>query len=126
MGGEYYVDLGVAANALRQLTWALEIQRCELGEEDPLTLAVMHGLGVYYYKQAQIGEAREILGRTLELRRRVLGEEHQDTLVTMRFFAGTIGSEEGVRLLRHVLEVGTRRWGEKHREAASTMLRLSM
>jgi tetratricopeptide (TPR) repeat protein len=125
MLGELYTDLEDQSKALRHLEWARDVQIRVLGEKDPHTLATMHSLGVYYFKQRHVGKARDFLGRTLELRRSVLGEEHPDTLVTMRYLGGCTRDEEGVRLLRQALEIQSRVSGEKDRETVSTMLFLA-
>jgi serine/threonine protein kinase/tetratricopeptide (TPR) repeat protein len=125
MVGELYTDLGERSKALRHLERALDVQRRELGEEDPHTLATMHSLGVCHFKQVEVREAREVLGRTLELRRSVLGEEHPDTLVTMRYLGGCNRDQEGERLLRQALEIQSRVSGEKDRETVSTMFYLA-
>jgi len=125
MVGELYTDLGEPSKSLRHLEWALDVQRRELGENDPHTLATMQSLGVYHFKQLQVRKAREVLGRTLELRRSVLGEEHPDTLVTMRYLGGCNRDEEGVRLLKKTLEIQSRVLGEKDRQTVSTMLSLT-
>jgi hypothetical protein len=125
MLGELYTDLGEPSKALLHLDWARKVQLRELGEKDPHTLATMHSLGVYHFKQRQVKDAREVLGRTLELRRSVLGEEHPGTLVTMRYLGGCYRDEEGVRLLRQALEIQSRVLGEKDRETLSTMVALT-
>jgi serine/threonine protein kinase len=125
MVGELYADLGEQSKAQRHLERAHDVQRRELGEEDPHTLATVHSLGVLLYRQNQRREARELLGRTLELRRRVLGEQHHDTLVTMRFLGDCTPGEEGERLLRQALEIQLRVFGEKHRETLLTMYSLA-
>jgi serine/threonine protein kinase len=124
MVGELYTDLG-ESQALRHLEWARDVQLRELGEKDPHSLATMHSLGVYHFKQNQIRNACEVLGRALELRRSVLGEEHPDTLVTMRYLGTCTRDEEGLRLLRQALALQSRVLGEKDRETLSTMLYLA-
>ncbi len=126
MIGELYSDLGETTKARRHLEQSLSVQRRELGEEDPQTLAAMHSLGVCLYRLDQDDEAAILLGRALELRRRVLGNEHDDTLLTMRslgecYTASQDRYEEAERLLSQALEIRSRVFGEKHRETAYTM-----
>jgi len=125
MVGELYTDLGEARKGQHHLEWARDVLRRELGLEDPQTLATMHGLGACFYRQLNFGAARGILGLTLETRRSVLGEEHNDTLVTMRLLGGCTPGAEGVRLLRQCLEIRSRKFGEKHQETVYTMLWLA-
>jgi serine/threonine protein kinase/tetratricopeptide (TPR) repeat protein len=104
MMGQIYTDLGDFRKARWHLEQALEVQRRELGEEDPQTLTTMHNLGRSLLWCNQYDEAAPILSRTLELRRRVLGEGHRDTLITM-FMTGACYAaqgryEKGEQLLR--------------------------
>jgi tetratricopeptide (TPR) repeat protein len=126
MIGELYSDLGETTKARRYLEQSLSVQRREVGEEDPQTLAAMHSLGVCLFILDQDDEAAILLGRALELRRRVLGNEHDDTLLTMRslgecYTAFQDRYEEAERLLRQALEIRSRVFGEKHRETPYTM-----
>ena len=97
------------------------MQTAELGEEHPQTLITMHSPGGLSPRNRRYPGVREgacLLGRTLELRRRVLGEEHPDTLVSMRSPCyGSLGrDDEAERLLRQVLETQSRKFGETHRK----------
>src|SRR5262249_6565328 len=83
MIGQLYAEVGDLPKSLGPLKQALEVQRRELGEEDPQTLTTMHQLGRVLAWLHQYDEAASILSRTLELRQRVLGERHRDTLSTM-------------------------------------------
>ena len=100
------------------------MQRRELGEEDPQTLATMHHLGHCLYRRDR-REATGVLGRALELRRRVLGDDHDDTLFTARLAAVCYAlegrHEEAERLLRRTLEARRRAFGDQHRETLVTM-----
>ncbi len=104
MIGQVYIELGDFRKARRHLGQALEVQRRELGEEDPQTLTTMHNLGRSLLWWNQYDEAAPILSRTLELRRRVLGEGHRDTLITMYMTGGCYAAqgryEKGEQLLR--------------------------
>ena len=50
MVGALYIDFGEYAKAQPHLERALEVQRRELGEDDPRTLATMHHLGHCFYR----------------------------------------------------------------------------
>jgi serine/threonine protein kinase/tetratricopeptide (TPR) repeat protein len=141
MVGELYTDLGELAKARRLLKQALKVQTAELGEEDAETLNTMHALGVVTPRTMHAlgvvthppgipDEGERLLARTLELRRRVLGEEHQDTLVTMRSLATVYGSlgrdDEAEHLLRQVLEAQSRKFGETHQETVITRYALGL
>jgi serine/threonine protein kinase/tetratricopeptide (TPR) repeat protein len=124
MVGALLVDFGEYAKAQTHLERALEVQRLELGEDDPQTLATMHHLGHCLYRLDR-EEAASLLGRTLALRQRVLGEEHDDTLLTARIasvcYANQGRYEEAEALLRQTLEIRRRVFGEQDRETLVTM-----
>jgi tetratricopeptide (TPR) repeat protein len=122
MVGQLYLDIGGGPVARKHLEWALDVQRRELGEEDPQTLATMHSLGECLFRIAgqfsETGrEASSVLDRTLELRRRVLGDDNRDTLATMRWaaLAADPGSadqwfKKKERLFAEAVETGTRKY----------------
>jgi serine/threonine protein kinase len=124
MVGGLYIDQGEYRKAQPHLEAALEVQRRELGEKDPQTLATMHHLGHCLYRRDR-PEATEVLARALALRRRVLGDDHDDTLFTARLVASCYALEgrleEAERLLRQTLEARQRVFGEQHRETMVTM-----
>jgi eukaryotic-like serine/threonine-protein kinase len=124
MVGGLYIDQGEYRKAQPHLEAALEVQRRELGEEDPQTLATMHQLGHCLYRRDR-REATGVLAHTLELRRRVLGDDHDDTLFTARFAAACYALEgrleEAERLLRRTLEARRRVFGDQHSESLVTM-----
>ena len=124
MVGGLYIDQGEYRKAQPHLEAALEVQRRELGEEDPQTLATMHHLGHCLYRRDR-REATGVLTRVLELRRRVLGDDHDDTLFTARLAAVCYAQEgrfeEAERLLRRTLEARHRVFGDQHRETLVTM-----
>jgi serine/threonine protein kinase len=119
MAGQLYLDIGDGPEARKHLKWALNVQRRELGEDDPQTLATMHSLGECLFRMggpvsAEAREASRILDRTLELRRRVLGDDHRDTLTTMRWAAlaspYVVEHEKAGRLYAEAVATGTRKY----------------
>jgi eukaryotic-like serine/threonine-protein kinase len=124
MVGSLYIDQGEYRKAEPHLEAALNVQRRELGEEDPATLTTMHHLGHCYYRRDR-REATAVLARALELRRGVLGDDHDDTLFTARLAAACYALEgrleEAERLLRRTLEARRRVFGDQHRETMVTM-----
>ena len=54
-----------------------------VGGGTPDTLISMHNLAVLYKSQHHYVRSEQLHVKTLELRRRVLGEEHLDTLMSM-------------------------------------------
>jgi serine/threonine protein kinase len=124
MVGGLYIDLGEYRKAQPYLEAALEVQRGELGDEDPQTLVTMHHLGHCLYRRDR-PEATGVLARTLELRRRILGDDHDDTLFTARLAAACYAlegrHEKAERLLRQTLEARRRAFGDDQRETLVTM-----
>jgi serine/threonine protein kinase len=124
MVGGLYIDLGEYRKAQPHLEAALEVQRRELGEQDPQTLATMHHLGHCLFRRDR-PEATGVLEHTLELRRRVLGDDRDDTLFTARLAAACYALEgrhgEAERLLRWTLDARRRAFGDDQRETLVTM-----
>ncbi|MHC4464624.1 MAG: tetratricopeptide repeat protein, partial [Planctomycetota bacterium] len=78
--GNAYWSLGLSKKAELHLKRALDIQQALRGPRHPATLASAHQLGWVYYAQSRYSEAEQLLGKTREMRLRLLGEEHPDTL----------------------------------------------
>ena len=57
--------------------------RRSLGDENPTVLEMMHRKGVWNLILGRDSEAETLLIKVLEVRRRVLGEEHPDTQATL-------------------------------------------
>lgn len=81
--GQTYIELGLYADARKQLEQALDLQRRVLGAENPKTLSTIGRLGQTAFLQGKYPEAEALLGQALEVQRRVLGSEHPDTLNSM-------------------------------------------
>jgi eukaryotic-like serine/threonine-protein kinase len=91
--GRTYVDLGLYAEARKQLERALELRRRALGAEDAKTLKSMMTLGRVALQQGKYAEAEALEGQALEAQRRVLGPEHPDTLLAMSNLAAVYEGE---------------------------------
>jgi tetratricopeptide (TPR) repeat protein len=80
-------------------------------------------------KQGDHAGARRLQQRVLEVRTRVLGEKHPDTLTAMNNLAGTLsaqGDHPGARRLQErVLEAMTRVLGEEHPATLTSMSNLA-
>jgi serine/threonine protein kinase len=132
MAGQLYVDIGENLKAREHLEWALGVQRRELGEENPQTLATMHSLALCLLRTAgpfneTAREAMRLFDRTLERRRRVLGDDHRDTLATMHMTAicyqlqgpdpaGRRRIEPALRLLKEAACRSARAHGDEDRQ----------
>jgi eukaryotic-like serine/threonine-protein kinase len=132
MVGELYIDLGELHKARRHLEQALDVQRRELGEDDPRTLAAMYQLARCLFWGTRYGEAAVVFDRVLERRRRVLGAEDPDTLATLLYAGGCHAAQgrhaAGEALLARASEALARAHPGRHREinGASLFLGLSL
>jgi serine/threonine protein kinase len=82
--GNAYKQLGLYAEAQRQLEAALEIQTRLLGEENISTLGTMYDLAHLLFRYEGKGkEAEPLMAKVLEFRTHLLGVNHPDTLDAM-------------------------------------------
>ena len=128
--GWTYVDLGLYAEAQKQLERALELRRRVLGEEDARTLESLARLGRAVYQQGRYAEAEALESQALEAQRRVLGPEHPDTLKSMNSLANTYYDEgkyaQDEALLSQTLEIRRRVLGPEHPDTLQSMLDLAL
>ena len=80
--GWTYVDLGLYAEARRQLQRALELRRLVAGANDPATFTIVARLGWVAFRQGKYAEAEALESEAWEAQRRILGPEHPDTLAS--------------------------------------------
>jgi serine/threonine protein kinase len=127
MIGQIYTELGDYPTARWHLEKALEVQRRELGEDDPQTLTTMHQLGRCLLWSSQYDEATAVFSRTLELRRKVLGEGQKDTMITMFYTGGCHAAQgrydEGEQFLRRAHKALIGPFGDR-RQALGALLYL--
>jgi len=108
MMGQLFTELGDPQKGLRFLEKALDVHRRELAEDDPeiLTTGYLYGRCLSLLRRDD--EAAAILGRNLELHRKVKGNDHPDTLEVMRWVGGTYSAQgryqDGEPLLREAIE----------------------
>jgi eukaryotic-like serine/threonine-protein kinase len=103
--------------------------RTGLAKDPELQAQMMNVMGTVYFNLGLYLEAHPLLGRALEIRTRVLGPEHIDTLKSMNNL-GTVLDDEGryaeaERLHRQVLEVRTRVLGPDHEDTLASMNNLA-
>ncbi len=100
-----------------------------LEDKDPDSLTSMHDLAITLWARGDYAGARSIQERVLDVRTRVLGEEHPDTLTSMGNLARTLGAQgdySGARRIQErVLEMRTRVWGEEHPDSLRSMNNLA-
>ena len=128
--GATYRDLGLHAEAERQVERALALRRQESGEQDPETLRTANELAFLYRRQGNYARAEALFNNVLETQRRVLGDEHADTLQTMVSLAGLYQDQgkypQAEPLLTTALEVRLRTHGEEDPEALVRMNNLAL
>jgi len=91
--GNTYSDLGLYAEAHKQLEQALELDRRTLGPANPKTFETMLSLEKTEESQGQYAEA-ELLGQQLlQTSQRVQGPEHPDTLKAMNRLTSVYDNE---------------------------------
>ena len=83
-----YYRQGKTDEMVALLANTVEMLLRNLGDENPMTLHGMYGLGMWYLHIGRDVEAETLLSKALEVRRRTLGEEHPDTQasVGMEYF----------------------------------------
>jgi len=88
----------------------------------------MNNLALVYNNQGRYDEAEQLHIKTLEIRRRVLGEEHPETLTSMNNLALVYGRqgrcEEAEQLHIKTLELARHVLGEEHPGALRSMKNL--
>ena len=114
----------------RYLEKAREVQRRELAEDDPQLLATSYLFGRVLCILNRYDEAAPILGRTLELHRRVRGNDHPDTLAVMRWAAACYSAQgrysEGEQLFREGLDTLSRLPGNQARNRVTYRYKLGL
>jgi eukaryotic-like serine/threonine-protein kinase len=90
----------------------------------------MNNLGMLYKNQDKYAQAESLYTRVLEVRRRVLGEQHPDTLVTVNSLAMLYTDQrkfaQAEPLFREVVEVGRRVLGADHPRRLDSMNDLAL
>ncbi len=114
-----------------QLVWAWESRpkREEATEEPPPVVNYMGRLAGWYSGQGRYDEAESLYLERLEILRRVLGEEHSDTLESIGDLAGLYFEQgrfdEVKSLVVKMVEVSQRVWDEGHPDMLEFMIGLA-
>ena len=128
--GQTYSDLGLYAEAQRQLERALELHRRVQGVENPKTLGTVRALAMNDIEQGKYAEAETLLTNLLPIERRVLGPEHPKTLASMAslglafYMQGKHPQAEA--LGTQLLQVQRRVLGPEHPDTLKTMNNLAL
>jgi tetratricopeptide (TPR) repeat protein len=130
-----YVLLVVADFYYRLDKWeeALEVYRAAFakveGQETQLKFVILYYIGKSLSKQGHYKEAESIHRRCLELRERVLGEDHEDTLRCINQLASVLRKQgkyvDAEVLLRRCLKLGERVLGEEHKDTLISIYMLA-
>ena len=119
---------GQISDAKKMLRRNLRISREAGGEEDPQTLRCAADYG-FLIRKSEPAEAERILQKTLEHQRHVLGEEHEDTVLTKESLVTCLQTlsrhREAEEIAREVLHTQLNELGEEELRTTETMLNLS-
>ena len=128
--GKTYIDLGLFAEARKQLERALELHRRLLAAENPKIFNSMSRLGEVAVRDGKYPEAEALLSKVLEIQRRVLGPGHPDTLKSMNRLAAVYRAQsrqpQAEALYSQVLQVARRVLGPEHRDTLTYMSNLAI
>jgi serine/threonine protein kinase/tetratricopeptide (TPR) repeat protein len=109
----------------RLLDRAAEKIEERFADQPRVQAAILHTVGTAYFSIGEYQTARSLLLQSLEIRRRTLGDEHQDTLGSMHNLAGVYLQqgcfEEAETLIRHTLEIRRRTLGAEHQDTLASM-----
>ena len=89
----FYVDSSRVE--LAEATWVEHLDKCrdEQGEDDPAMIAALNAAGTFYFQTARHDLAEPLLREVCEKRKRVLGEEHTDTLDSLETWLLTLNAQ---------------------------------
>jgi hypothetical protein len=93
MMGQIITKLGEQERGFGYVEKAWEVQHRELAEDDPQLLATSHFFGRVLCILTRYDEAAAILGPSLELHRRVRGNDRPETLAVMRWAAACYSAQ---------------------------------
>jgi serine/threonine protein kinase/tetratricopeptide (TPR) repeat protein len=100
-----------------------------LGKDPVLQARMMDTMGGVYNSLGLYSQSKSLLERALEIRGRILGPEHPDTLLTMRNLAASLGDNgdlaEAEKFDRKVLGAQRRVLGPRNPETMKTMNNLA-
>jgi len=129
--GETYRKLGDYKAAEPHLERAYKIRTEQLGEDDRSTLTSVNNLGRLYLQQTRFDDAELLLVGAWRKRRRLLGEQHPDTLasavqvawLSLQYGSSAVSDTEG--LFAETLETARAVLGDEHLVTLDAMLGLS-
>jgi tetratricopeptide (TPR) repeat protein len=112
------------ALAIQYLCKAIDLQK-QFGLEEDLATS-LNNLAVLYESQGRYNQAEPLLEQALELKKRLLGEDHPDVATTLNNLAGLYESQgrynQAEPLLEQALQLTKRQLGEDHPDLVATSL----
>jgi non-specific serine/threonine protein kinase/serine/threonine-protein kinase len=128
--GQTYFDLGLPAQARKQLERALELRTRVLGPASPKTVETMLSLGRTADFQDKFAEAETIDKQALEISRRVLGPDHPLSLDAMNGLAAVYSRQgkysQAEVLSTQALAITRRVMGSDHPQTLDAINNLAM
>jgi serine/threonine protein kinase/tetratricopeptide (TPR) repeat protein len=128
--GTTYHFLGEPAQAIRQLTRALELRSAQLGSDHPDTLLTRNHLALAYRDAGRWDRAIPLLERTLEIESTRLGAEDPRTLLTQNDLALSyrdVGQlDRAIALFEPTLAARSATLGPDHPDTLLTQQNLAM
>jgi non-specific serine/threonine protein kinase/serine/threonine-protein kinase len=89
-----------------------------LSNDPELQAQMMHTMGTVYFNLGSYSRSESLLRRAVEIRQRLLGPEHLDTLKSKRVLASTLEGQaryvEAEKLYRETLDIQRRLLGPEH------------
>ncbi len=123
--GDAYVDVGQAKTAIPHLERSVELQKRELGEEDPATLNSTNSLALAYHVAGDLKKAIPLHEQTLKLQKAILGPKHPRTLTSINNLAGAYKDagdlKKALSLLKQTLELMKAILGPRHPDTLTSM-----
>jgi len=127
--GLTYLDLGLRAEAQREIERAVALRRSVLGESHPDTLTSMSNLAELHRIRGSLSQAETLFSKILETRRALLGRVHPDTLDSMDNMAATYIDEgkyaQAGLVLAEAVDGRRRLLGEEHASTLNSIHRMA-
>lgn len=108
---------------------ALEKAEVQFGDSDTTVALVLHRMGVYYYYQANYGEAESLWKRAVAIREKTLGLDHPDVAASLNNLANLYCDQgkyvEAELLHKRALAIREKAFGPNHPEVAKSLHNLA-
>ncbi len=102
--GKIYLRCGQYASAERHLLRAKELHVHHCGADGPEMLRDLAGLAAVHLQRGDLEQVRELTVQVLETRKRVLGERHRETLISMGAYAELLRAQGHLDQARELCE----------------------